>query len=223
MKWITESAKRSRKLKDNYTMRGTNIYIQDPVGNHINLEFVFEYVAARVPSKLLESVDVIYVGNFPEFEERDINAYYDNGAIFITNQQDNDRDMIDDIVHEIAHGVEERYNDFVYSDGSVEREFMKKRETLYNLLNTYNLNPPKLLLVEPSYNQEIDNYLYEEVGYDVLNDLVNGLFVSAYAATSVNEYYARGFEEWVFGHRAEIKKLSPALYRIFDDLFEEAK
>ena len=178
MKWITESAKRSRKLKDNYTMRGTNIYIQDPVGNHINLEFVFEYVAARVPSKLLESVDVIYVGNFPEFEERDINAYYDNGAIFVTNQQDNDRDMIDDIVHEIAHGVEERYNDFVYSDGSVEREFMKKRETLYNLLNTYKLNPPKLLLVEPSYNQEIDNYLYEEVGYDVLNDLVNGLLLT---------------------------------------------
>ena len=223
MKWITESAKRSRKLKDNYTMRGINIYIQDPVGEHIDLDFVFEYVTARVPSKLLESVDVIYVGNFPEFEERDINAYYDNGAIFITNQQDNDRDMIDDIVHEIAHGVEERYNDFVYSDGSVEREFMKKRETLYNLLNAYNLNPPKLLLVEPSYNQEIDDYLYEEVGYDVLNDLVNGLFVSAYAATSINEYYARGFEEWVFGHRAEIKKLCPALYRIFDDLFEEAK
>ena len=73
------------------------------------------------------------------------------------------------------------------------------------------------------YNQEIDDYLYEEVGYDVLNDLVNGLFVSAYAATSINEYYARGFEEWVFGHRAEIKKLCPALYRIFDDLFEEAK
>ena len=80
-----------------------------------------------------------------------------------------------------------------------------------------------MLLVEPSYNQEIDDYLYEEVGYDVLNDIVNGLFVSAYAATSINEYYARGFEEWVFGHRNEIKKLSPALYRIFDDLFEEAK
>ena len=100
---------------------------------------------------------------------------------------------------------------------------MKKRETLYNLLDAYNFNPPKLLLVEPSYNLEIDNYLYEEVGYDVLNNLVNGLFVSAYAATSVSEYYARGFEEWVFGHRTEIKKLSPALYRIFDDLFEEAK
>jgi len=223
MSWITESMKRSRKLKDHYSMRGTNIYIQDPVGEHIDLDFVFEYVAARVPVKLLDSIDVIYVGNFPEFKDRQINAYYDNGAVFITNEQDNDRDMIDDIVHEIAHGVEERFNDFVYSDGSVEREFMSKRKVLFRILNSHDLNPPKQLLVDPSYNQVIDDYLYEEVGYDVLNDLVNGIFISAYAATSVNEYYARGFEEWVFGHRKEIKKLSPALYRVYEDLFEEAK
>jgi len=223
MRWIIESVKRSRKLKDHYSMRGINIYIQDPVGDHIDLDFVFEYVAARIPKKLLDSIDVIYVGNFPEFKEREINAYYDSGAVFVTNDQDNDRDMIDDIVHEIAHGVEERYNDFVYSDGSVEKEFMAKRKTLYTILETYDLSPPKELAINPSYSQNIDDYLYEEVGYDILNDLVNGLFVSAYAATSINEYYARGFEEWVFGHRKEIKKLSPALYRIFDDLFEEAK
>jgi hypothetical protein len=215
--------KRSRKLKDHYSMRGTDIYIQDPVGDHIDLDFVFEYVTARVPTKLLDSIDVIYVGNFPEFKDRQINAYYDNGAVFITNEQDNDRDMIDDIVHEIAHGVEERFNDFVYSDGSVEREFMAKRKVLFRILNSHDLNPPKQLLVDPSYNQVIDDYLYEEVGYDVLNDLVNGIFVSAYAATSVNEYYARGFEEWVFGHRKEIKKLSPALHRVYEDLFEEDK
>lgn len=204
-------------------MRGINIYIQDQVGDHIDLDFVFEYVAARIPKKLLDSIDVIYVGNFPEFKEREINAYYDSGAVFVTNEQDNDRDMIDDIVHEIAHGVEERYNDFVYSDGSVEKEFMAKRKTLYTILETYNLSPPKELAINPSYSQNIDDYLYEEVGYDILNDLVNGLFVSAYAATSINEYYARGFEEWVFGHRKEIAKLCPALYRVFDDLFEEEK
>ena len=66
MKWITESVKRSRKLKDHYSMRGTEIYINDQLPEHINLEFVFDYVAARVPKKLLDSVDVIYVGKFPE-------------------------------------------------------------------------------------------------------------------------------------------------------------
>lgn len=221
MKWINESMKRSRKLKDQYSMRGTQIYVNDQPPEHINLEFVFDYIAARVPKRLLDSVDVIYVGNFPEFEERDINAFYDNGAIFITNDQEDDQDMIDDIIHEIAHAVEERYNDFIYSDSSIEREFMAKRETLFNLCQSYDLHPPKSMLVNSDFDQVIDDYLYLEVGYDVINDLVNGLFISAYAATSLSEYYARSFEEWVFGHREQVKKLSPALYNIFEDLFEE--
>jgi len=221
MKWINESMKRSRKLKDQYSMRGTQIYVNDQPPEHINLEFVFDYIAARVPKKLLDSVDVIYVGQFPEFEEKDINAFYDSGAIFITNEQDDDQDMIDDIIHEIAHAVEERYNDFIYSDSSIEREFMAKRETLFNLCQSYDLHPPKSMLVNSDFDQVIDDYLYLEVGYDVINDLVNGLFISAYAATSLSEYYARTFEEWVFGHRDQVKKLSPALYNIFEDLFEE--
>ena len=221
MKWINESMKRSRKLKDQYSMRGTQIYVNDQPPEHINLEFVFDYIAARVPKRLLDSVDVIYVGDFPEFEERDINAFYDNGAIFITNDQEDDQDMIDDIVHEIAHAVEERYNDFIYSDSSIEREFMAKRETLFNLCQSYDLHPPKSMLVNSDFDQIIDDYLYLEVGYDVINDLVNGLFISAYAATSLSEYYARTFEEWVFGHRDQVRKLSPALYNIFEDLFEE--
>ena len=221
MKWITESMKRSRKLKDHYSMRGTEIYINNQPPEHIDVEYVFDYITARVPKRLLDSVDVIYVGEFPEFEERDINAFYDSGAIFVTNEQDDEQDMIDDIVHEIAHAAEERYNDFIYSDSSIEREFMAKRQTLFNLLQSYDLEPPKSLLVNPDYDQDIDDYLYRDVGYDVLNDLVNGLFISAYAATSLSEYYARQFEEWVFGHRAEVKKLSPALYNVFEELFEE--
>ena len=42
MKWITESMKRSRKLKDQYSMRGTEIYINEQPPEHIDLEFVFE-------------------------------------------------------------------------------------------------------------------------------------------------------------------------------------
>lgn len=221
MKWITESAKRSRKLKDKYTMRGTDIYIQDPVGDHINLEFVFDYIMARVPTRLLNSVDVIYVGDFPDFKRRDINAYYDNGAIFVTNSQDDDKDMIDDIVHEIAHGVEERYNDFIYSDHTLEKEFLAKRQVLYRMMKSHNLNPPKLMLAEPSYNQFIDDYYYEEVGYSIMNDLVNGVFVSAYAATSLSEYFARGFEEYVFGERRYLAKTAPALFNILEELFME--
>ena len=70
MKWITESMKRSRKLKDHYSMRGTEIYINKQPPEHIDVEFVFDYITARVPKRLLDSVDVIYVGEFPEFRRK---------------------------------------------------------------------------------------------------------------------------------------------------------
>ena len=222
MDWITENAKKSRRrMKDKYSMRGTNIYIQDKVPDDINLEFVFDYIIARIPTRLMDSIDVIYVGDFPDFKTREINAYYDNGAIFITNNQEDDHDMINDIVHEIGHGVEQRFNDFIYSDNTIEQEFMGKRRTLYRMLKAEGLNPPKLLIAEPSFNQYIDDYLYEEVGYSLLNNLVNGLFVSAYAATSLSEYYARGFEEYVFGNRKYLAKNAPALYNVLEELFKE--
>ena len=117
MDWITENAKKSRRrMKDKYSMRGTNIYIHDQVPDDINLEFVFDYIIARIPTRLMDSIDVIYVGDFPDFKTREIDAYYDNGAIFVTNNQEDDHDMINDIVHEIGHGVEQRFNDFIYSD-----------------------------------------------------------------------------------------------------------
>ena len=98
---------------------------------------------------------------------------------------------------------------------------LAQERLLLNLCQSYDLHPPKSMLVNSDFDQIIDDYLYLEVGYDVINDLVNGLFISAYAATSLSEYYARSFEEWVFGHRDQVKKLSPALYNIFEDLFEE--
>ena len=117
---------------------------------------------ARVPNKLLDSVDVIYIGDFPDFKRRDINAYYDSGAIFVTNKQDDDKDMIDDIVHEIAHGVEERYNDFIYSDNTLEKEFFAKRQALYRIMKAHELNPLKTMITDSSFNQELDDYFYEE-------------------------------------------------------------
>ena len=52
---------------------------------------------------------MIIVGWFEEFEERNINAFYDSGAVYISNLQDDQEDMFDDIVHEIAHSVEDAY------------------------------------------------------------------------------------------------------------------
>ena len=50
--------------------------------------------------------------------------------------------------------------------------------------------------------------------------VVNGLFVSAYASTSLSEYFARGFEEFFMGDVRYLKKPSPVLYSILESLKE---
>jgi hypothetical protein len=77
---------------------------------------------------------------------------------------------------------------------------------------------PSDFLNDIEYNEQIDDFLYKKVGYDILNQIVTNIFVSGYAATSVSEYFARGFEEYFVGNKDEVKKLSPILYNIIEEL-----
>jgi len=47
-----------------------------------------------------------------------------------------------------------------------------------------------------------------------------GLFVSPYAATSLREYFAIGFEEYHLKDRVYLKKISPKLYFKIEELLE---
>ena len=215
--WITESAKAGRKLKDMFNLSGVSVYIKDRLPDDIDPEFVFNYISARVPFHLVRNIDVIYVGQFPEMKKRDLNAYYEDGAIYVTNQQEEDIDMIDDIIHELAHSVERNNEEIVYGNGSLQREFKAKRRNLYNVMSEM-FDVPEGFLRDIEYNKEIDMFLYKTVGYEILNQLVTNIFVSGYAATSVSEYFARGFEEYFIGDKDSLKQLSPVLYGIIDKL-----
>ena len=46
--------------------------------------------------------------------------------------------------------------------------------------------------------------------------MVSGLFNSAYAATSLREYFANAFEEYFLGNRKNLSKISPQLYKKID-------
>ena len=47
---------------------------------------------------------------------------------------------------------------------------------------------------------------------------VGGLFPSPYAATSVREYFARGFEEYAMDNKKELKQTCPVLYNKLEAL-----
>ena len=200
-----------------YNLSGVDVYIKDKLPEEIDPDFVFNYISARIPFHLTRNIDVIYIGQFPEMKDREINAYYEDGAIYVTNKQDEDIDMIDDIVHELAHGVEENNEEVIYGSGRLQSEFKAKRRNLYTIIQEM-FSVPKGFITTIDYSKEIDEFLYKTIGYDILNQLVVNIFISGYAATSVSEYFARGFEEYFIGDKSTLKQLSPVLYSIIDKL-----
>ena len=217
MLWLKESIKKGKNLRDSWSLNGIQIFIKDKLPKEFDMKFVVNFINSRIPNHLMKGVDVIYVGEFEEMERRDINAFFEDGAIYVTNIQDNEMDMIDDIIHEIAHAVEREYTNQIYS-GSIEKEFIGKRERLYFILKGEDYEVSPVFKIKTEYDREIDDFLYHEVGYENLNMLVNGLFVSAYASTSLSEYFARGFEEYFMGDINYLRKLCPVLYNILESL-----
>jgi len=62
--------------------------------------------------------------------------------------------------------------------------------------------------------EDFDMFLYKEVGYPLLSSVVASLFYSPYAATSLREYFANGFESFFMNKDiGRLKNISPTLYK----------
>ena len=219
--FITESATRSQARKKEWRFYGNvNVFIKDPLPDYINLSLCLDRIERTIPSHLAYGLDGLFIGQFPEFEERHINAFYRDGAIYITNDQDDDEDFIDDVVHELAHLVENTYGAEIYEDQKISREFLGKRQRLFHMLRTegYSVEPRDFM--ETEYSEEFDMFLFKTVGYDVLSQLTQGLFLTPYGVTSLAEYFAESFEQYFVKGRSEIKELSPRCYEKLNLLME---
>lgn len=220
--WIQESAKRGRRMRDEYMLNGVSVYVKDALPEHVSGEFIFEYVGSRIPYYLMKNIEVIYVGKFPEMEERQINAYFENDAIYITNEQEDEMDMIEDIIHEVSHAVEHYNRDFLYDDGALQKEFIAKRKRLSSLLSQ-KYDVPGDFNINFEYDRAIDDFLFRDVGYDALNQISVNIFPSGYAATSISEYWAKGFEEFFLGDPSKLQNMCPVLSNRLKLLIKEIK
>jgi len=207
---------KNRQMDNFYTPNGINVYVKDPLTNGLDMEEIVNTVEERIPSRFLSEVEMIIVGQLEEFEDRQINAMYKDGCLYITNEQDDADDLIDDIVHEMAHAIERqrKFNDFIYDDGLVEKEFLGKRKRLFHMLG----EPMDKMLdyINPEYDKKFDMYLYKDLGYDKLRGETHSLFFSPYAITALKEYWANGFENYIVGDhsdRQKLKEISPELYK----------
>jgi len=204
----------SRSLKENREkyLHDKLVYVKDPLPKDVDIDYVLKYIEKRLPAHLMHLIDAVYVGAFPFLKEKDINAIYMDNAIYVANDQSNEEDMIDDIIHETAHSVEEFAGEELYFDGEVEREFLGKRKRLCSLLAAEGFKIPSESCLELEYNEDFDQFLYQNVGYEALTNISMGLFYSPYAATSLREYFANGFEHYFLGDKKYLKNISPLLY-----------
>ena len=111
-------------------MTTNNIYtfIKDPLPVGFDLDYVLSTIKKTVPEHLVYGLESIYIGQFDELKEKDMDAVYKDGAIYISPDQDNEADLLDDIIHEIAHSLEREHQNLIYGDGNLEREFLGKRK-----------------------------------------------------------------------------------------------
>ena len=213
------------KKRNHFTWNGIEVFIKDPIENEeISIDNVLSSIESKIPSHLLKNIDTIYVGQFDFLKDRNLEAMYENSSIFVTNEQKDENDMADDIVHEIAHSVEEVHRRFIYSDGELEKEFLNKRKHLYSLLRAEKIDANLSDFMNAEYDRQFDEYLYQAVGYPMLNMLASSVFYSPYAATSLREYFANGFEAfYYFGDYEFIKNSCPKLFLKLSSLMEEEK
>tara|TARA_R110000824_G_scaffold28179_7_gene94966 strand:- start:243 stop:911 length:669 start_codon:yes stop_codon:yes gene_type:complete len=212
-----------KKELGEHTLFGrVNVYTLQSLPEHIDLEYVIETVEERVPSIFFHDIDSIFIGYFKEFEERDVNAFYSDAALFITNDQTTDEDLLDDIVHETAHAVERMFPEYIY-DHDLELEFVGKRKRLFQRLKSDHWDVDLDDFVQVGYSKDFDNLLYAEIGYPVLSAHTVDLFNSPYGATSIQEYWANGFEGFFLKSPNRIRGISPQIYNKITTLINKYK
>lgn len=227
IKLLQENQKKLQQPNsDFYTSSGLHVYIKDPlIDASINIERVVNKVENTLPHAMLSEVEMVIVGDFDDFEDRNINAAYKDGALYISNVQTDEEDMIDDIIHEVAHSLEGPYGYEIYGDQKIKAEFLQKRARLHDILWAEGFKAPKSFFKDVEYDKKFDDFLLKKVGYDKLRQYCLGLFINAYAPTSLREYFATAFTDFYIepnGH-AYLKKISPEAYKKIFELYEQEK
>lgn len=223
MKTILESMKDKndkiqKKLKDRKLFNKIYVWEKDPVLDSVDIDKALEVLAQKMPKHYFTNVEGIYIGQFPELIKRQLSALYEDNAIYITNNVMDTTDLLQNIVHEIAHAVEETLGDKIHNNQDLIYEFVVKREKLKEILGLNGFDTKNQNFVEIDFSEDFDEYLYQEIGYPVLNTLTTNLFVSPYGATCYREYFANGFEHFYLDDFTSVKEISPKLYALLSKI-----
>jgi hypothetical protein len=202
---------------------GIEVNEKDPLPPNIDLDAVFKVVEEKIPSHYFTGLKGVVIQHLEEFDAREVNAVYRDGYFYITNQQSNASDILDDIVHEFAHHLEAIYPEDIYADQKLIGEFLRKRHELNFELRSEGYWTDDYDFENLKFDPDFDKFLYKRVGRNMLKMLTTGLFIRPYAAVSLREYFATGLEAYYLGKDEPLEKISPLLYDKIKDLHYKEK
>jgi len=197
----------SKKIID-----GIYVMVKDPLPKNVNIEHTIRNLTLKLPKHILELVDVVYIGSFEFLIKKNVNATFLENAIYATNDQKNQKDLFDDMLHEYAHAVEQTHSFDLYADGLIESEFLSKRNKLQVLLSYEGHPADQYNFSNPNFDSSLDKFLHSEVGYEKISNMDQGMFIGPYSITSLSEYFATSFEEYYLNRRQLVRQLTPAVY-----------
>jgi len=194
------------------------VYQKDQLPDNVDAQAIFRSVEKLIPSKLFSGLKGVQIGHQEIFDDREANALYKDGVFYITQDQDNAADLIDDIVHEFAHHAEVLYPEQIYGDQKIKKEFLKKRYELEFELKSEGYWTQEYDFKNLKFDEDFDQFLYKRVGKNLLRMITSGMFIRPYSSVSLREYFATGFEQYFLGSKQKLKKISPELYNKIDEL-----
>ena len=213
---------KNKKLFE-YNLQNFQVFVKEEMPEHVSVEAVFKKINFLIPEHIISLIDVVYIGDFSFLKDRKITAMYKDGGIYISNKQDSENGLINDIVHELSHAFEERYGDSLYSDEEIKNEYFGKLKKLKNYLAFEGYDIKNINFFNVNYEKEFDNFLLNDVGYDKLSSFTNGLFLAPYSITSLREYLGRAFEEYFLGNLNYLKSVCPYVYIKLNNLIENTE
>jgi hypothetical protein len=212
--YVVQSSKKVMAERREYSLFGDiQVYVKDSFTSDVDMSMVIKKLEQTIPRDFTYGVELIIIGQFDDLNKRDVKAAFMDGAIYVTNDQKSLDDVFDDIVHEISHSIEKTHASILFSDGKVVREYLGKKRRLVDLLTASGLLVPPDVADSIEYNKAFDEFLHFELGYEKVGNYTKGLFIDSYAAVSLSEYFATGFESYyVDKDGAYLTKISPALH-----------
>ena len=203
-----------------YSMFGDiQIYIKDPLPQTVDMSMVIRRIEQHVPRDFTYGVELVVVGQFDDLDKRGVKAAFLDGAIYVTNNQDDADDIFDDLIHEISHSVEKTHASILFSDGDLASEYLGKKRRLVDLMVADGLLVPPDVAETLEYSKEFDEFLHFELGFEKAGNYSRGLFIDSYGSVSLSEYFATGFEAYyVDKDGTALRKISPALHEKIETL-----